>query len=635
MATLNAAVLIGADDGEWYAGGWNNNNINMTVGKQGGANPSNAFIRFDNLTFDASVINSAYMSLRAAANDSDATALRIYAELANDPTAVTSIANGNGRTRTTAFVNWNPGTVVSGTYYNTPDLSTIIQELVDAGYVYSGTQAIQFFIQDNGSASNVNRVFRTYDHSSTLSEPQLTVDYTPSNTPPTITPNTADGEVFFTNQPSLEFTGNDAESDNLTYEIEISDRDDFIGSGSFITDSHTSGASGIIHPNPVGSLTWQGFEQVDDRPGQSFQSQGGGVLDKARVTFGPDADTDGTVFVRVYAHQGVYGTSSEPLNAASPANTPTPDWLAESDHVAFNTGGSGGWHEFTFSGANRIRLEAGQSYVLVLDWRPNNTLYDNTITVSVDAIVKGHGGNCYIDGASVPNNGVFDADMLFEVYEELTLITAASDTDPGFLNTVNGADTDPFTAGQMISYTVQPADALTADVVYYWRVRCIDPSGSALPSAWSTTRTFTYDDGNTPPTIAQDTADLTTFTTLLPTLLFTGSDVDLDPLTYQIQIYEGITLIVDALSDTDPGFLNEDDNPDTDPFTAGDQISYTVQSDLTDLTSYTWRVRCNDPGGAATWSAWSAYRTFDISLPVPGSSTAVVSKLTISIGMGL
>jgi len=179
MATLNAGVLVGADDGDFFAGGWLNNGVTMIAGKQS-TNATTSFIRFDNLTMHSSTINNAYLSLRAAANDSDATALRIYGELANDPAAVTSIADGNARTRTTAFVDWNPGTVVSGTYYNTPDISAIIQELVDASYTYSGTQAMQFFIQDNGSASSVNRGFRTYDHSSTLSEPQLTIDYTPA-----------------------------------------------------------------------------------------------------------------------------------------------------------------------------------------------------------------------------------------------------------------------------------------------------------------------------------------------------------------------------------------------------------------------------------------------------------------------
>lgn len=57
-------------------------------------------------------------------------------------------------------------------------------------------------------------------------------------------------------------------------------------------------------------------------------------------------------------------------------------------------------------------------------------------------------------------------------------------------------DSDPFTSGQQVEYTVPVADALTPDT-YYWRVRGLDPSGSNAYGAWSTTRSFDITAGTT------------------------------------------------------------------------------------------------------------------------------------------
>ena len=66
--------------------------------------------------------------------------------------------------------------------------------------------------------------------------------------------------------------------------------------------------------------------------------------------------------------------------------------------------------------------------------------------------------------------------------------------DSGFANPDNGGDTDPFTSGDNIQFTVQAGDAL-ATGTYYWRVRGIDPSGSNAFGAWSSTRSFTVTSG--------------------------------------------------------------------------------------------------------------------------------------------
>lgn len=64
--------------------------------------------------------------------------------------------------------------------------------------------------------------------------------------------------------------------------------------------------------------------------------------------------------------------------------------------------------------------------------------------------------------------------------------TRTSDTDSGFENTEDGADTSPFTENQRIRFTVQAGDALANSAdneVYYWRVRAKTDGG--VYRAWS------------------------------------------------------------------------------------------------------------------------------------------------------
>lgn len=68
------------------------------------------------------------------------------------------------------------------------------------------------------------------------------------------------------------------------------------------------------------------------------------------------------------------------------------------------------------------------------------------------------------------------------------LIDATSGTDPGFTGSPD--NTDPYTSGQQVTYTVQAGDALSP-ATYYWRARGIDPTGSNAYGEWSSTQSFT------------------------------------------------------------------------------------------------------------------------------------------------
>mgnify|MGYP000898356396 CR=1 FL=1 len=123
--------------------------------------------------------------------------------------------------------------------------------------------------------------------------------------------------------------------------------------------------------------------------------------------------------------------------------------------------------------------------------------------------------------------------------------------------------------------------------------------------------------GNSAPTIAPNTADATDFATdTTPTLEFTGSDTDDDDLTYEIQIDNNSDFsspILSKASDTDAGFANTVSGGDTDPFNAGEKVSFTVQGgDALAAGLYYWRARCADPAGSNTFSDWTTGRSFNV-----------------------
>ena len=315
-----------------------------------------------------------------------------------------------------------------------------------------------------------------------------------SNVVPVVTLDTSASSVFTTITPTLEFTGSDVDGDDIQYQIQFSTNPDFSGSEVAITYSTGSPAiAGGFHANPTGGSTWEGEGQVDDRFGISFLGNGG-ILDRVATPVDTDGtDTDGTAVARIYGHQGTYGISGCPLNAASASDTPTSGWYAMSGSYYFsvaNLSGSGHWHDFYFDGDDRILLEYGVPYFLIFDWRPNSPWTYNNLLEFTSTGSGLYDGQAYIDGDS-PNLGIYyPADLSFGVYELPTLLTKISGSDLGFLNTVSGSDTSPFTQGDKVSYTFQSGSELLDGATYFWRVRGIDVDGSNSYGEWSETRNF-------------------------------------------------------------------------------------------------------------------------------------------------
>lgn len=140
------------------------------------------------------------------------------------------------------------------------------------------------------------------------------------------------------------------------------------------------------------------------KTGQSFTGNGG-ILNSAQFEIRKYMAPTGSVYARIYAHSGVYGTSSIPTGSA----------LATSDAFDISTlTTTFQLISFNFSGANKINLANGTNYVIAVEY-PASGSYgmtfgnDNTPT---------HAGNF------VTNSGSWVADitrdMIFYVYTDAT-----------------------------------------------------------------------------------------------------------------------------------------------------------------------------------------------------------------------
>lgn len=166
MATVDYQVGSNANDASWFDVFWvNEPGYGVTFGRFE-TYTLKAFVRFANVTLPAgATIVTAYLSFYYMGRDGTPPACKIYAEKAANPTAINSPGDGDGRTKTTAYINQTHPT--SGTWWNTGELKTVIQELVDS-YSYASGAAMQFIVvgPSSGSGTNMGYSYQRDDNSS-------------------------------------------------------------------------------------------------------------------------------------------------------------------------------------------------------------------------------------------------------------------------------------------------------------------------------------------------------------------------------------------------------------------------------------------------------------------------------------
>lgn len=137
---------------------------------------------------------------------------------------------------------------------------------------------------------------------------------------------------------------------------------------------------------------------------QSFTGDGG-TLDSVVLYGNRINNPTGNISVKIYAHSGVFGTSSLPTGSA----------LATSDELDSSTlSASLSLVEFNFSGDNKIVLSNGTKYVLVVSGAGSGS---DLVTFYRDNTSSTHSGNCaiYRSGSWVALSA---DDLIFYVYSD-------------------------------------------------------------------------------------------------------------------------------------------------------------------------------------------------------------------------
>ncbi|MGH7404527.1 MAG: DUF2341 domain-containing protein [Candidatus Methylomirabilales bacterium] len=174
--TINVRISTGTDDAEQYTADGTmqlSDTDDLDMVDTGASNPKTVGVRFQNITIpQGSAITNAYIEFTATQNKSGTTSLTFHGEASdNAPTFASASWNISTRTTTSASVTWSSvPSWSSNLAYQTPNLSAVIQEIVDRSGWASGNSLV---IIVSGSG---DRDAKTYENSSTQAA-LLHVDY--------------------------------------------------------------------------------------------------------------------------------------------------------------------------------------------------------------------------------------------------------------------------------------------------------------------------------------------------------------------------------------------------------------------------------------------------------------------------
>lgn len=142
-------------------------------------------LRFQGVNIPSgATINSAYVEFDADRSHTGNTQLVISGESTGNAASFDALQFVGRRNKTTASVNWDPGSWSDNNLYQTPDLSSIVKEIVDLGGWSSGNDMVIMIEPGTGcSDSDCRRRAESYDGSRNRA-PLLVVDYTEALLPP-------------------------------------------------------------------------------------------------------------------------------------------------------------------------------------------------------------------------------------------------------------------------------------------------------------------------------------------------------------------------------------------------------------------------------------------------------------------
>lgn len=126
-ASISKRISHSYDDAEEDDGDMSRTSSDLDMGEEW------IGLRFQGLTIpQGATITNAYIQFTADASDNGSTSLRIYGEDEDDADQFSSSDDDiTDRTRTSAYKNWTPTSWTSNSTYNSEDIKTIVQEIVN------------------------------------------------------------------------------------------------------------------------------------------------------------------------------------------------------------------------------------------------------------------------------------------------------------------------------------------------------------------------------------------------------------------------------------------------------------------------------------------------------------------------
>lgn len=170
MAVLNLTVNSGNDDNYQETNGNANHITETSLQSRNFANHVGFILRNVTIAQGATIDNAT-----VEVQDFDATNLtlnvEVYAEDVDDPANLATGSNDlSARTLTTAHVTWSATLATSG-YNTSPDVKTVIQEVIDRVGWVSGNDILIMLVRNSGTA------YMASYNSSAAAAPKLNITY--------------------------------------------------------------------------------------------------------------------------------------------------------------------------------------------------------------------------------------------------------------------------------------------------------------------------------------------------------------------------------------------------------------------------------------------------------------------------
>lgn len=191
--SVSSQVLASTDDAEQYSttNVYSDQSLELVAVKKSNTNyKQEVGLRFNNIKIPkSSTITSAYLQFTANASESGAISLTINGQAADNPGTFTTNSNDiSNRPLSTHSISWSPSAWTSGSIYNSPDITSIVQELVNRSGWSSGNSMAMLITSTDTNASNTNnrRTAAAYDKGQGVAT-KLIINYQDTSAPSSLT----------------------------------------------------------------------------------------------------------------------------------------------------------------------------------------------------------------------------------------------------------------------------------------------------------------------------------------------------------------------------------------------------------------------------------------------------------------